>query len=79
MLVALNEIVAHQLSPTQYISSKCKQLLDYAATFPNTKLCFIASNMVLYVDSDAAYLVQDGAKSHIEGYYILSSHPPPAP
>ena len=31
LLVALNEIAAHQSSPTQYISSKCKQLLDYAA------------------------------------------------
>ena len=79
LLVALNEIAAHQFSPTQYISTKCKQLLDYAATFLNAKLRFVASDMILHVDSDAAYLVQDGARSHIAGHYILSTHPPPAP
>ena len=35
--------------------------------------------MILHVDSDAAYLVQDRACSRIAGHYILSSHPPPAP
>ena len=35
--------------------------------------------MVLHVDSDAAYLVQDEARSRIAGHYILSSNPPPAP
>ena len=35
--------------------------------------------MILHVDLDAAYLVQDSARSCIAGHYILSSHPPPAP
>ena len=35
--------------------------------------------MVLHVDSDAAYLVQDNARSRIAGYYILSTYPPPPP
>ena len=35
--------------------------------------------MILHVDSDAAYLVQDGARSRIAGHYILSFRPPPAP
>ena len=79
LLVALNDIAAHQARPTQFILSKCKQLLDYAATFPNVTLRFHASDMILHVDSDAAYLVQDGARSRIAGHYILSSRPPPAP
>ena len=79
MLVALNEIAAHQATPTQFILTKCRQLLDYAATYPDVKLRFHASNMILHVDSDAAYLVQDGAHSRIAGHYTLSSHPPPAP
>lgn len=79
MLVALNEIAAHQARPTQYIIAKCKQLLDYAATFPHVTLRFNASDMILHVDSDAAYLVQDGARSRIAGHYILSSRPPPGP
>ena len=32
--------------------------------------------MVLYIDSDAAYLVLPNAKSHIAGYYYLTSIPP---
>ena len=79
LLVALNDIAAHQARPTQFILSKCKQLLDYAATYPKVALRFYASDMILHVDSDAAYLVQDGARSRIAGHYILSSHPPPAP
>ena len=35
--------------------------------------------MVLYVDSDAAYFVQNNAQSRIAGYYILSTYPPPPP
>ncbi len=79
LLVALNDIAAHQARPTQFILSKCKQLLDYAATYRNVTLRFSASDMILHVDSDAAYLVQDGARSRIAGHYILSSRPPPAP
>ena len=35
--------------------------------------------MILHVDSDAAYLVQDGAQSRIAGHYILSLTPLPVP
>ena len=35
--------------------------------------------MVLHVDSDAAYLVVDGAWSRIAGRYYLSSDPIPKP
>ena len=31
------------------------------------------------MDSDAAYLVQNQARSRIAGYYILSTYPSPAP
>ena len=35
--------------------------------------------MVLYVELDAAYLVQTNAKSCITGYYHLSNQKPPLP
>ena len=79
LLVALNEVAAHQAAPTQYIKNKCKRILDYVATFPNVKIRYNASDMILHVDSDAAYLVQDGARSRIAGHYILSSLLSPAP
>ncbi len=79
IFVALNDIAAHQAHPTQFILNKCKQLLDYVATYPNVKLWFHASGMILHVDLYPAYLVRDSARSCIAGHYILSSHPPPAP
>jgi len=79
MIVALNDIASVQANPTQNTIDKCKRLMDYAATYPNAKLRYFASDMVLHIDSDAAYLVQDNARSRIAGHYILSSYPSPAP
>ena len=52
---------------------KCKRLLDYIATFPNVFIRYYKSDMVLTIDSDAAYLVQPGARSRIAGYFQLNS------
>ena len=79
MMVALNEIASVQADPTKHTIKKCSPLMDYAATYPSAKLRFFASDMILYVDSDAAYLVQPNARSRIAGYYILSTYPPPPP
>ena len=79
MIIALNEISTVQSAPTHKTLLKCNRLMDYVATYPNAKLRYFASDMILHVDSDAAYLVQPGARSHIAGYYILINHPPPAP
>ena len=49
-----------------------RQLLDYAATRPDAKIRFYASDMILLTDSDAAYLVLPNAKSRAAGYYYLS-------
>ena len=54
-------------------------LLDYAATYPNAKIRYHASDMVLHADSDAAYLVLPNAKSRIAGHFYLSSNPPKSP
>ena len=74
ILVTINEIAAVQSKPTQDTLDKCQMLLDYAATYPNTVQRFYKSDMILQVDSDAAYLVQQGARSRIAGTYILSTN-----
>ena len=48
-------------------------LLDYVTTYPNPKIRFHASDMILNVDSDAVYLVQTNARSRYSGYYYLGS------
>ena len=73
ILTALNEIAMQQAKPTKYTMEKCKRLLDYATTYPNGKVCFHASYMVLHIDSDAAYLVLPKARSRIAGHFSMGS------
>ena len=75
MLPAINEIGTTQAKPTQYTDSECQQLMDYAATHPQVFIRYYASDMILWVDSDAAYLVMPNAKSRISGYFQLINHP----
>jgi len=63
------------LIPTQKTMKKIKQLLDYAATYPNAVIRYYASDMILHAESDAAYLVLPKARSRIAGYFYLSSKP----
>ena len=75
ILPALNEISSSQAHPTENTKKKAVMLLDYLATNPTAKLRYVASDMILHVDSDAAYLIAPNAKSRIAGYYHLSDLP----
>ena len=76
ILPALNEIAHRQSTPTKNTMEKCTMLLDFCASHPNATIRYHASDMVLHIDTDAAYLVLPGAKSRIAGYYYLSGRPP---
>ena len=52
--------------------------MDYIATYPNCFIRYHASDMILSIDSDAAYLVLPGARSRIAGYYHLTRIPTPS-
>ena len=73
MLTAINEISAVQSKPTEKTLQAVTKLLDYASTYPDTTIRFYASDMTLYAESDAAYLVQLNAKSRIAGLFYLSN------
>jgi hypothetical protein len=79
MLPAINEISGSQAKPTVNTLKACKMLMDYAATYPVAIIRYHASDMVLHVDSDAAYLVLPNARSRYAGHYFLSDRPPPPP
>ena len=49
--------------------------MDYVATYPDTYIRFYASDMILNIDSDAAYLVAPKARSRVAGYFQLGSLP----
>ena len=73
LLPALNSLASQQSQPTENTRQIAHRLMDYAATYPNTFIRYKASDMILNVDSDAAYLVAPKARSRIAGYYYLSS------
>jgi hypothetical protein len=72
---ALNKISNSQDSPTEVTAAACDQLLDYLYSHPDATIRYYASDMILYVVSDAAYLVLPKARSHCAGIYYLSSFP----
>ena len=47
--------------------------MDYCAIYPSVTIRYRASDMIMHVDSEAAYLVAAGAKSRIAGHYFLSN------
>ena len=79
ILPALSSIASTQANPTINTLNECKMLMDYLSTYPNAKIRFHKSDMVLYVDSDAAYLVLPKARSRIAGHFYFGNKPPPLP
>ena len=79
ILPALNEIASAQAQPTEKTKQQAQQLMDYLATYPKAYIRYHASDMILNIDSDAAYLVAPKARSRVAGYYHLTSNPQTTP
>ena len=79
ILPALTDIASAQSQPTEHTIKACHMLMNFLHTFPNAKIRFSKSQMILYVDSDAAYLVLPQARSCIAGHFALKDHPPTSP
>ena len=79
--VALSSLATEQNKPTLKTKQKLIQLLDYCATYPNARLRYHASDMRLYVHSDAGYNNETGARSRAGGHIYLGNGPnkPPLP
>ena len=75
ILPAINEIAAQQAHPTKQTQIKTQRLMDYVNTYEHAHIRYHASDMVLHIDSDAAYLVAPKARSRVAGYFHLSDHP----
>ena len=79
MIQEIKEILRVLSRPTQDTAEKSRILLDYAATYPNEILRYKASDVVLHVDSDAAYLTMPEARRCYSGHFYLSDWPSPSP
>eukprot|EP00957_Ditylum_brightwellii_P083734 6364394-Ditylum_brightwellii.AAC.1 len=75
LLPALNAIASQQSAPMEATLKEMDHLLNYLATYPNTTVSFHESNIILYIHSDAAYMVLPEARSCVGGYFYLSNKP----
>jgi hypothetical protein len=71
ILPALNEIASEQAKPATDTIPKTDMLMDYLHTYPNAVIRYHASDMILKITSDAAYLVQPKARSQVAVHYHL--------
>ena len=72
MLHALNDIATSK--DNQRTIAAVKYFLNYAACNPNASILYRASDMQLNIESDAAYLVCNNARSRAGGYHYLSNN-----
>ena len=49
-------------------------LVDYTPTYPNTTIRYHESNIHLYIESNATYIVLPNACSRGDGHFYLSNH-----
>ena len=71
ILPAINEITKSIVDTER----KCIQLMDYTRTCPSASIRYHASNMLLHLDSDTAYLVQHNARSRGYDSFYISNTP----
>ena len=75
MLPAIGTLATQQAHATQATLQTLTHLLNYAATHPDATIRYVASDMILHVDSDASYLSESKARSRAGGYHYLSNSP----
>ena len=76
MLSTISSIATNMTTATKKdLDFRMNQFLDYAATHPDTRIRFIASEMQLWIHSDASYLSEPKARSRAGGYFFLSNKP----
>ena len=73
MLHALNNLATQTHSGTQKTMKTVKHFLNYCARNPDSATLYRASNMILNVNSNAAYLAAPKARSQIGGFYYMGN------
>ena len=70
---AINDLSSNKNTATQTTQKELIKLLNYCASNPKPSKMYRASDMILAVDSDAAYLVASKARSRAGGFFYLTN------
>ena len=68
LTAALSSIASRQNKGTEATLKATKQLLDYIATHPNPSIQYLASDMLLALDTDGSYLSELKGKIRAAAY-----------
>ena len=73
ILITLNKIGGQQSTATTDTETKCAKLIEYLHTYPDAVFRFHASDIIIYIESDATYLVLPKAHSPVTSIFYLSN------
>jgi hypothetical protein len=77
LAAALSSIASRQSKGTEATLQATRQLLDYVATHPNPSIQYLASDMILALDTDGSYLSELDGKSRAAAYMFLTKKDDP--
>jgi hypothetical protein len=69
----INVLAAGQSKATAVTADKVIKLLNYCNAHPETKIRYHASDMILYIHSDASYLSEKEVRSRAGGFFYMGS------
>jgi hypothetical protein len=73
LIMPINVLASEQSKATSGTADKVIKLLKYCNTHPETKIRYHASDMILYIHSDASYLSEREAKSRAGGFFYMGN------
>jgi hypothetical protein len=73
LIMPINVLAYEQSKATSDTADKVIKLLNYCNTHPETKIRYHASDMILYIHSDASYLSEREAKSRAGGFFYMGN------
>jgi hypothetical protein len=73
LIIPINVLASEQSKATAVTADKVIKLLNYCNTHPETKIRYHASNMILYIHSDASYLSEKEANIRAGGFFYMGS------
>jgi hypothetical protein len=73
LIIPINVLASEQSKATEVTADKVIKLLNYCNTHPETKIRYNASDMILYIHSDASYLSENESRSRAGGFFYMGS------
>jgi hypothetical protein len=73
LIMPINVLASEQSRATAVTADTVIKLLNYCNTLPETKIRYHASDMILYIHSDAYYLSEKEATSRAGGFFYMGS------